>query len=380
MDRSPYITDEGIRLIQTGNIGVGAYKEQGFRYISKETFTTLRCKEVLVGDVLICRLADPVGRACLAPDLGVRMVTSVDVCMLRPKRRFDSRYLVYYLSSDQYLSRLNSASRGGTRERISRSQLGDVPIPVPRLAEQRTIAAFLDHETARIDRLIAKQERLIELLKEKRQAVISHAVTKGLNPDASMKDSGVEWLGEVPAHWAVRRLKHCATIQSGVAKGRSLDGGDVIRVPYLRVANVQDGFVDLTDVAEIEIRKAELTRYRLQAGDLLMNEGGDNDKLGRGTVWRGQIEPCIHQNHVFAVRTSGVEPEWVELVTQTDYARFHFFQYAWPTSGCRPATLLQPSPITLSKNSGTLFMGAGKCGARLNVKKTLSSLYRAFLW
>ena len=73
--------------------------------------------------------------------------------------------------------------------------------------EQTHIAAFLDHETAKIDRLIAKQERLIELLKEKRQAVISHAVTKGLNPDAPMKDSGVEWLGEVPAHWGIVRLK-----------------------------------------------------------------------------------------------------------------------------------------------------------------------------
>lgn len=88
-------------------------------------------------------------------------------------------------------------------------------IPVPPLEEQRTIAAFLDFETARIDKLIAQQQRLIELLKEKRQAVISHAVTKGLNPDAPMKDSGVEWLGEVPEHWQVAKLSYVLKLKSG---------------------------------------------------------------------------------------------------------------------------------------------------------------------
>ena len=81
-------------------------------------------------------------------------------------------------------------------------------LPMPSISEQQHIANFLDHETAKIDTLIEQQQQLIQLLKEKRQAVISHAVTKGLNPDAPMKDSGVEWLGEVPAHWVVKRLKH----------------------------------------------------------------------------------------------------------------------------------------------------------------------------
>lgn len=93
---APYITDEGIRLIQTGNIGVGTYREQGFRYISQDTFHELRCTEVLPDDVLICRLAEPVGRACLAPDLGSGMVTSVDVCILRPSASVEPRFIVAY--------------------------------------------------------------------------------------------------------------------------------------------------------------------------------------------------------------------------------------------------------------------------------------------
>ncbi|EPX9366480.1 TPA: restriction endonuclease subunit S, partial [Aeromonas veronii] len=191
--------------------------------------------------------------------------------------------------------------------------------------ELKAINQFLDYETARIDRLITQQLRLIELLKEKRQAVISHAVTKGLNPNAPMIDSGVEWLGQVPAHWVVRRLKHTAEIHSGIPKGKDLSGKDTITVPMLRVANVQDGYLNLDNVHEIEIEPHELVRYSLRAGDVLMNEGGDNDKLGRGAVWPGQIIPCIHQNHVFAIRVNNIEPEWLSWLTSSSYAKYYFY-------------------------------------------------------
>lgn len=200
-----------------------------------------------------------------------------------------------------------------------------MPLPVPPIPEQRTIAAFLDRQTAYLDALIAEQRRLIELLQERRAALISRAVTRGLDPSAPLKDSVIPWLGEIPAHWEVRRLKFVANVQTGVAKGRNLEGKETIEVPYLRVANVQSGYVDLSDVAAIVIGKDEIERYSLQLGDILMTEGGDYDKLGRGTVWEGQITPCIHQNHVFAVRVrQGTNPHWISLITQADYARHYF--------------------------------------------------------
>jgi len=208
---SRFITDIGIRLLQTGNVGIGSFKEQGFRYVSQETFASLRCAEVFPGDVLICRLAGPVGRACLAPPLSERMITSVDVCILKCSAEWSTKLVVYVLSSDAYLDYMQSVCRGGTRDRVSRSFLGTVPIPQPSLSEQYGIVDFLDREIAKIDVLTAEQRRLIELLKEKRQAVISHAVTKGLNPDALMKDSSIEWLGEVPAHWRVATLRRSAS-------------------------------------------------------------------------------------------------------------------------------------------------------------------------
>ena len=173
----PYIRESGIRLIQTGNVGVGEYVEQGFRYIDEEAFDELGCTEVKPGDVLICRLADPVGRACLAPDLGVGMITSVDVCILKPSGCFDGRHLVFVLSSRLYLQYVDSLVRGGTRDRISRSMLGTIAIPSPALDEQRAIADYLDRETKRIDALTSRAETAIERLQEYRAALITAAVT-----------------------------------------------------------------------------------------------------------------------------------------------------------------------------------------------------------
>lgn len=184
---APYITDQGIRLIQTGNIGVGQYKEQGYRFVSEQTFRDLKCTEVEPGDILICRLAAPVGRACRAPALDARMITSVDVCILKPSPAVDADFLTYLLSSAEYLGYMEGQCRGGTRDRVSRSFLGRVRVCMPPTAEQREIAAGLNARTAEIDQLRREQQRGIDLLMERRAALITAAVTgqidvRGLAP------------------------------------------------------------------------------------------------------------------------------------------------------------------------------------------------------
>ena len=138
------------------------------------------------------------------------------------------------------------------------------------------------------------------------------------------KDSGVAWLGELPAHWNVMALKRIADVQTGVAKGKDHGSRNTVAVPYLRVANVQDGYLDLENVAHMEIPAEDLPRYALRQGDVLMNEGGDFDKLGRGHVWDGQIDPCITQNHVFAVRPRNVSSAWLNAITGSNFAQFYF--------------------------------------------------------
>lgn len=132
-------------------------------------------------------------------------------------------------------------------------------------------------------------------------------------------------LGALPADWDVIELATRATIQSGIAKNANAALRDPVAVPYLRVANVQDGYLDLREVALIEIERSDLNRYAVLPGDVLMNEGGDLDKLGRGALWHGQIDPCVHQNHVFVVRCkTGLVPEYLNAWTSTAQARRYF--------------------------------------------------------
>ena len=151
--------------------------------------------------------------------------------VLRPSRSGNAAYLSYTLKSVDYISALQSVTDGiRDGKNIGYDQFGMIGLPFPPIQEQSAIAAFLDRETSKIDSLVAEQEKLIELLKEKRQAVISHAVTKGLDPNVPMKDSGVEWLGEVPEHWEVMQLKHV------IAKNTVITYGIVQAGPH-----VEDG-------------------------------------------------------------------------------------------------------------------------------------------
>lgn len=255
-------------------------------------------------------------------------IVSPAYCVFHVTDGSSPKFLDYLVRSDECIRYFKTHSAGimDSRLRLYPESFGRLFTAIPPTCEQTQIARFLDHETARIDALIEEQHRLIELLKEKRQTVISHAVTKGLDSTVTMKDSGVDWLGEVPAHWVVGPLRWYATIQGGIAKGKDYEGRETVSLPYLRVANVQNGFVDLTEVKEISVLESEVERYSLRSGDVLMNEGGDNDKLGRGTVWQGQIEPCLHQNHVFAIRPNDLlSAEWLTAFTQCDQARSYFF-------------------------------------------------------
>lgn len=178
---TPYVTYDGIRLIQCGNVGTGVYVEQGYRCISEETFLELRCTAVRPGDVLVCRMRSSprilAGRACQAPSLGERMVTAVDNCIVKCASDVDGRFLVYQLSTREYLEYIEAIARGGTRDRISRSMLGAIRLISPPLEEQRSIADHLDQQCSQISALTSRMESAIERLREYRSALISAAVT-----------------------------------------------------------------------------------------------------------------------------------------------------------------------------------------------------------
>jgi len=224
---------------------------------------------------------------------------TTELHVLRPGPTVDKGYLFYVSISHPFRHIGASFMYGaGGQKRVPEDFIKDLRHPLPPLPEQRAIAAFLDRKTEQIDSLIAKKERQIELLQEKRAALISHAVTKGLNPDARMKDSGIEWLGEVPEHWAVAPL----FVRYQVQLGKMLDSkritGDSL-APYLRNTDVQWGKVNVTDLPMMDFALPDRKRFRLDKGDLLVCEGGE---VGRCAVWEGQLEDCYYQKALHRVR------------------------------------------------------------------------------
>lgn len=253
------------------------------------------------------------------------IITSAYIA-LSPRDDINAEYICYLLKSYDACRAFHSMGRG-LRKILSYSELKNKPIVVPPLAKQERIAAFLDAECAEIDAVLEKTRASIEEYKKLKQAVITQAVTKGVRGDRPMKDSGIEWIGDIPAEWRKTQLRHCAAIKSGITLGKKYEKTDsLVERPYLRVANVQDGYVDLSVLTTIEVTQDEDLKYRLRAGDVLMTEGGDRDKLGRGCVWHGEIEPCLHQNHIFAVQTSKdtLLPEFLEYLTVSDVGRSYF--------------------------------------------------------
>ena len=212
---SPDISDEGIRYYTTGNIGDGVFKNQGNGFISESTFKKLNCTAVYPGDLVFSRLNNPIGRACIIPNNYPICIVAVDNVIVRPDSKYDKRFLVYISMCPGYQETNMLIARGTTMQRMSRSQLQNVDMPIPPLADQQRIADYLDENCGEIDSLIGLQEQMIEKLKAFKQSVITEAVTKGLDPNAKLVPSGIDWIGEIPEGWKVCRIKDLVIMKSG---------------------------------------------------------------------------------------------------------------------------------------------------------------------
>lgn len=198
-------------------------------------------------------------------------------------------------------------------------------IQFPPIEEQFRIAAYLDASCRLIDAAVAVKQSQIEAASSIFKAILQRTVTRGIAREAGSTATGSAWLPEVPTGWRLVMLKRVCAIHGGLTLGKEYTGELVTR-PYLRVANVQDGHLVLEDVSTIDVPVDIAERTRLQTGDVLMTEGGDLDKLGRGVVWRGEIEDCMHQNHVFAVRCTPwkLRPQFLAYVSASQYGRDYF--------------------------------------------------------
>jgi len=196
------------------------------------------------------------------------------------------------------------------------SEIKNITICLPTLIKQKRIATILE----KADSIVRKRQHAIALT------------------DQFLRSEFIQIFGDPvlnPKAWIEKPLNSISQIVSGVTKGRRFNGNKTVSVPYMRVANVQDGFINLDDVQQIEALESEIKTFQLIEGDILLTEGGDPDKLGRGAVWKGQISPCIHQNHIFRVRVdrSIILPEYLSFLIGSQRGKRYFLQAAKQTTG-----------------------------------------------
>jgi type I restriction enzyme, S subunit len=272
------------------------------------------------GTVILSRTAS-VGFSAI---LGSDMATSQDFATWTCGQELNPRYLLQALRA--MAPDLRRLVAGSTHKTIYMPDIEQLRIPLPPIADQCAIAEFLDGEVAYIDRIRRARDAQRAAVSERLAATISEVLFPGILTE-HQRDPAWAWLPEMGPNRPLVRLGYLCRLQSGLTIDGSRDiNGDVVTRPYLRVANVQAGRLDLNHVAEVSIPRSIAARSRLQPGDVLMTEGGDLDKLGRGTVWRGEIEDCLHQNHVFAIRPEPgkLDGDYLALVTQSLHGRCYF--------------------------------------------------------
>ena len=254
--------ETGYPLIRTPNIGIGYLILDGVNRVSEEIYQEWSRRTIpQSGDLILAREA-PVGNVAIIPK-DLKVCLGQRTVLIRPdKNKVCSIFLVYLMLGDETQTRLLGRSTGATVHHLNMTDIRNLELPIlPPLPVQTQIAAFLDRKTGQIDELIHLKERRIELLQEQRTALINQAVTKGLDPTVEMKPSGVEWIGEIPAHWEIGKIKHIATFVSE----KSTPEIDAIKISPENVESETGRVLDFCS-------SYDSVGVKFQAGDVLFNK------------------------------------------------------------------------------------------------------------
>ena len=309
----------------------------------KKGYTYFETGDVLVAKITPCFENGKIAQAKLPSKIGFG---STEFHVIRPKADVsDGRYLHHYLRQPQIREAGERRMTGsGGQRRVPESFLASLTVPLPPVPEQCRIASILDQS----DALAAQRRQALTELDN-----LAHAVFVEMFGDAVANSKG----------WPeTHKLGEVADIASGITKGRKVGDARTRSVPYLAVANVQDKALNLVRVKEIDATDAEIARYKLRRHDLLLTEGGDPDKLGRGTLWNNEMPECIHQNHIFRVRLThtGISPQFLTWLVSSPRGKAYFLRSAKQTTGIasinmtqlRDFPLLLP-PIALQQDFAT---------------------------
>jgi type I restriction enzyme, S subunit len=316
---TPQFLDEGVPFVSAEAISSGRIDFSKIRAcISPEDNARYSIKySPMLHDIFMVKSGATTGITAIVEDHTNFNIWS-PLAVIRCGSAAAPRFVLNFMRSRNFIEAITLNWSFGTQQNIGMGVIENLACTIPPLPEQTRIAAFLDRETAKIDGLVAEQQRLIDLLKEKRQAVISHAVTKGLNPAAPMKPSGIEWLGDVPAHWDVRRISSlCTKITNGyVGPTRDIFVDDGVR--YLQSLHIKSNQIIFDTPYHVSREWSDQhAKSILETGDVLIVQTGD---IGQAAVVTDEFAGCnCHALIVVAPVRSIVDGEWIAWALNSEY-------------------------------------------------------------
>jgi type I restriction enzyme, S subunit len=315
---------EGAITLSPSNMADGVVSVEKCTYISWEKYT--ESPEIMLqpGDIVMVKTGSTFGKVAYVSE--VKLPTTINPQLVLFKGiTCDSRFLFFILNADHIRALIDVNNTGSSIPTMTQESIGNFGFGLPPLPEQTQIAAFLDRETAKIDDLVAQQRRLMELLKEKRQAVISHAVTQGLNPQAPVKPSGIEWLGDVPAHWEVTKIKRLvATFEQGWSpqcEGFPVDSEKEWGV--LKVGCVNGGVFRPEENKTFPSELEPIPSLGIAMGDLLISRANTRELVGGAAVAKQDYANLMLCDKLYRIRFSKLAcaPQFIAFYLGTGMAR-----------------------------------------------------------
>ena len=343
--KSKNYVESGIRIIRIANVQDGYVEDEKPVYYPFNSKDEIK-RFLLADNDLLISLTGNVGRvAFLSADLLPAALNQRVGCLrIRDNIPLLIRFLYYFLLRREFQDSCIKNAKGSAQLNMSTEWLKHQPIPLPPLPEHHRIVTRIESLFAKLDEAREKAQAVVDGFEDRKAAILHKAFTGELT-EGWRRENGI-----AKDDWEEKRLANVSVLQTGLMKGKRFKG-NTRTMPYLRVANVQDGYLDLSEIKGIEVEESSISRYLLHEGDVLFTEGGDYDKLGRGTVWHNEIPNCLHQNHVFVVRPDidKLLPKYLSLQAGSNYGKKYFISCSKQTTNLASinSTQLKNFPVIL---------------------------------
>jgi type I restriction enzyme S subunit len=292
------MTNKGFKVYGQENV-IRRNFSTGHRFISEDKFKSMIVYKMELDDILITMMGT-IGKCIVVPKEHHVGIIDSHLIKIRTNELMLPSYFVMMIDKSNVVKiQLELNSKGSIMQGLNSSIIKNLLFPLPDIVEQEQILNYLDKATAKIDALIAKQTRLIALLKEKRQAVISTAVTRGLDSTVAMKDSGVEWLGDIPEHW--KSIKFGLTHASATLGGNYLAGEAEEGVPVIKMGNLNRGSISLKKIEHLPKDENFSKEHILKHGDFLFNTRNSLELVGKVSIWRSELKEAVYNSNILRI-------------------------------------------------------------------------------